>query len=140
MLGWQLNMSTLDALSGAKLLIFLHIPKEFSQNLVLSLDLKAFRSISFPLYHYHDRIFCISEDADYVLIHNQIFMARISICFCKGKHPYPNSQILPMKNLPFLERVFFGSICLIAYRMAEKSRKYTFTSLKKVEMKGSNKF
>ena len=55
MLGWQLNMSTLDALSGAKLLIFLHIPKEFSQNLVLSLDLKAFRSISFPLYHYHDR-------------------------------------------------------------------------------------
>ena len=62
MLGWQLNMSTLDALSGAKLLIFLHIPKEFSQNLILSLDLKAFRSISFPLYHYHDRIFCISDD------------------------------------------------------------------------------
>ena len=126
MLGWQLNMSTLDALSGAKLRIFLHIPKEFSQNLVLSLDLKAVRSFFFPSYHYHDRIFCISEDAGFVLIHNQIFMARISICFCKGKHPYPNSQILPVKNLPFLERVFFGRICLIVYRMAEKSRKYTF--------------
>lgn len=140
MLGWQLNMSTLDALSGAKLLIFLHNPKENSQNLIFSLDLNTVRSISFPLYHCHDPSFCSSKDADSVLIHNQIFMACISICFCKGKHPYPNSQILPVKNLPFRERVFFGRICLIVYRMAEKSRKYTFTSLKKVEMKGSNKF
>ena len=61
MLGWQLNMSTLDALSGAKLRIFLHIPKEFSQNLVLSLDLKAVRSFFFPSYHYHDRIYPLAE-------------------------------------------------------------------------------